>query len=100
IQPYVENAIVHGLRNRQGHAGILSIRICREDDYLVYQIEDNGIGRAAATQKSSHRSHGMEISRDRVNLFNKQENKPVTITDLHQDGRPAGTCVRVALKIS
>jgi len=100
IQPYVENAIVHGLRHRQGHAGILSIRICREDDYLVYQIEDNGIGRAAATQKSSHRSYGMEISRDRVNLFNKQENKPVTITDLHQDGRPAGTCVRVALKIS
>ncbi|MBN9383344.1 MAG: histidine kinase [Chitinophagaceae bacterium] len=100
IQPYVENAILHGLRPRQDSAGRLSIRISREGEHLVYRIEDNGIGRAATAQKASHRSYGMEISRDRVNLFNKQEHIPVVITDLHQDGRPAGTCVQVSLKIS
>jgi len=100
IQPYVENAILHGLRHRQDSAGQLSIRICREGEYLIYRIEDNGVGRAATAQKSSHRSYGIEISRNRVNLFNKQEHIPVVITDLHQDGRPAGTCVQVSLKIS
>lgn len=100
IQPYVENAILHGLRHRQDSSGRLSIRICREGEHLVYRIQDNGVGRAANMQRPSHRSYGMEISRDRVNLFNKQEHIPVIITDLHQDGRPAGTCVQVSLKIS
>ena len=100
IQPYVENAILHGLRPRQGSTGKLTIRVCKEDEYLVYRIEDNGVGRAATASRSSHRSYGMEISRDRVNLFNRQEHIPVVITDLHQDGRPAGTSVQVSLKIS
>jgi len=100
IQPYVENAILHGLRPRQDKAGRLSIRICREGEYLVYRIEDNGVGRDTTAQRSPHNSYGMKISGDRVNLFNKQENIPVIVTDLYQDGLPAGTCVEVALKIS
>jgi len=98
IQPYVENAILHGLRPRQDRAGRLSIRICREGEYLIYRIEDNGVGRDATVQTSSHRSYGMKISGDRVNLFNKQEDIPVIVTDLYQDGLPVGTCVEVALK--
>jgi len=100
IQPYVENAILHGLRPRQDTAGRLSIRVCREGEYLVYRIEDNGVGRNATAQKSSHPSYGMKISGDRVSLFNKQENTPVIVTDIYQDGIPAGTCVEVSLKIS
>ena len=103
VQPYVENAIVHGLRNRPGNEGKLTIGISREEEYLVYRIEDNGVGRAAAASRSPHHSYGMEMSRDRVNLFNRENREgtiPVLITDLVKDGKPAGTRVQVSLKIS
>lgn len=98
IQPYVENAILHGLRNRPGKGGKLTIDIRREGACLVYCIEDNGVGRAAAGT-APHRSYGMEMSGDRVRLFNREEEIPVIITDLEREGRPAGTRVRVTLKI-
>ncbi|MBS1663796.1 MAG: histidine kinase [Bacteroidetes bacterium] len=98
IQPYVENAILHGLRNRPGKGGRLTIDIRKEDDCLVYCIEDNGVGRTAAGT-SPHRSYGMEMSGDRVRLFNREQEFPVIITDLMSEGRPAGTRVRVSLKI-
>jgi len=100
IQPYVENAILHGLRNKPGNNGKLTIDIYREQDRLVYIIEDNGIGRKAAENTSrKYRSYGMEMSRDRLKLFNQQEDIPVVITDLETDGAPTGTRVQVSLKI-
>jgi ligand-binding sensor domain-containing protein len=100
VQPYVENAILHGLRHREGSNGKLIITISKKDEHLIFLIEDNGVGRSAAASPSQHRSYGMEMSRDRVNLFNREENIPVIITDLVQDGLPAGTRVRVVLKLS
>jgi ligand-binding sensor domain-containing protein len=100
VQPYVENAILHGLRQKEGTIGRLTISISRKDEYLIYRIEDNGIGRTAAASHTQHRSYGMEMSRDRVNLFNRKESIPVIITDLVQDGLPAGTRVQVSLKIN
>jgi len=99
VQPYVENAILHGLRQREGSNGRLTIVVSKKDEHLIYLIEDNGVGRAAAGSRPRHRSYGMELSRDRVNLFNGEESIPVIITDLVQDGIPVGTRVRVSLKI-
>jgi hypothetical protein len=98
IQPYVENAILHGLRKRRDDQGRLSIQILRRDERLLYIVEDNGVGRAAAQKHSHHRSYGMEMSRSRVALFNGNENIPVLITDLEANGQPAGTRVEVSLK--
>jgi LytS/YehU family sensor histidine kinase len=100
IQPYVENAIVHGLRSREDGQGRLIIRVMKEDEHLVYLIEDNGVGRTAALKKNGHRSFGMEMSRERVNLFNGEEYFPVVITDLFEYGKAAGTRVQVSLKIN
>ncbi|MBS1606536.1 MAG: histidine kinase [Bacteroidetes bacterium] len=100
IQPYVENAIVHGLRGREDGQGKLLIRVTKEDEHLVFLIEDNGVGRTAAVKKNGHRSFGMEMSRERVNLFNGEEYFPVVITDLFESGKAAGTRVQVSLKIN
>jgi len=100
VQPYVENAILHGLRLRPGKTGKLTIGVSREAEYLVYRIEDNGVGRAAASTSPGHRSYGMEMSSDRVNLFNREDHIPVVITDLEEDGRPTGTRVQVSLKLN
>ncbi len=101
IQPYVENAILHGLRNRPGNDGRLIISLMRKDDYLLYQIEDNGVGRNAAITniRRENASYGMAMTRDRVKLFNKETEASVLITDLEENDQPAGTRIEVRLKI-
>ena len=100
IQPYVENAILHGLRHRSGGEGKLTIDISRQNDQLRYVIEDNGVGRAASLSgNKKYRSYGMEMSVDRLKLFNQQADIPVVITDLVKDGKAVGTRVEVSLQI-
>jgi LytS/YehU family sensor histidine kinase len=99
VQPYVENALLHGLLNKTG-PGRLSIRF--EDDYPYVRctIEDNGVGRAAAAEINSrkitgHQSVGMLLSQERLELINgNRTNKVgVQITDLMNGTQPAGTRV-------
>jgi len=99
VQPYVENAILHGLRNRNDDKGRLLIHVTQQDDHLLYIIEDNGVGREASKKDQLRRSYGMEMSSDRVKLFNREKQAPVTVTDLHKDGEAAGTRIQVLLKI-
>ncbi len=98
IQPYVENAILHGLRNRTDNNGKLFVSVNRQNGYIQYIIEDNGVGRqATANGKSSEKqSYGMQMSKNRVQLFNNDEGDAVTITDKQN---PTGTRVEVLLKM-
>jgi sensor histidine kinase YesM len=50
IQPFVENAIIHGLRNREGESGILDLSANLRDGYIIVQVADNGIGRVKSTE--------------------------------------------------
>ena len=100
IQPYVENAILHGLRPREGNGGRLLISVGIKHEQLIFIIEDNGVGRGAPASSSTHRSYGIEMSRDRVKFFNRDADIPVVITDLTENGIPAGTRVQVSLKLS
>jgi len=104
IQPFVENAILHGLLPKEKD-GFLKIEIMKKEKMLLCVIEDNGIGREAARQlkeKSGfiRRSHGMEITVKRIELFNKEHalNYGVTITDLkNEKGEVRGTRVEILL---
>jgi hypothetical protein len=103
IQPFVENAVWHGLMHKQ-EKGHLSIAVSREVDLLVCKITDDGVGRKKAGEverkSSTYRSLGMRITVDRIALLqpkNKTENY-ITIHDLTlADGSPGGT--EVILKI-
>ena len=75
IQPYVENAIWHGLMHKEGE-GKIDIRIWQEATQLVCLIEDNGIGREKAQAlKSRHsgkkKSVGMRITQERLNMIER-----------------------------
>ena len=101
IQPFVENAILHGIRNRPDNNGKLKITVGLEKDQLRYVIEDNGVGR---TLMNSHRpkdkiSYGIDLSNERVKLFNGESDPSVKIIDLFANGQPAGTRVEVLLNI-
>ena len=103
VQPFVENAIHHGLLNKIDADRKLTIHVWAGGNYIYYSVADNGVGRAKAAaykelNKVEHASMGMQISIDRINLFNQHHNGAVVITDLFDThGAPAGTKVEVTL---
>ena len=101
IQPFVENAIIHGIRNKETNDGILAIDIRKTQKEIVYSITDNGVGRASSVHihNGKGKSYGIEMSFDRVKLFNKEAVPSVVITDLYSNGKPAGTNVRITLNV-
>ncbi|MBL7701945.1 MAG: histidine kinase [Ferruginibacter sp.] len=101
IQPFVENAILHGLKNREDNDGLLQIQVKKAADKIEYIIRDNGIGRKAAglIAQNKESSYGMQMSFDRIKLFNGEENPSVQIMDLHDDDIASGTEVKVFLNI-
>lgn len=101
VQPYVENAILHGLKHKEGTDGNLKITITKKDEQIKYIIEDNGVGRNGVKNGNpkGHRSYGMQMSGDRVKFFNNEEDASVKVTDLTSNGKPAGTRVEVLLKL-
>ena len=104
LQPYVENAIWHGLMHKE-EKGQLDIEISREEDHLFIKITDDGVGRkqsASFGSKSAtlHKPMGLRITADRIAMLERSfiKESSVTINDLVQpDGKPAGT--EVTLKI-
>ncbi len=105
IQPYVENAIWHGLLHRQQPGGQIRIRIWKESNELKMQIIDNGVGRAEAARlekrkKTRHRSHGMKITAERLAVVNEvyKVNARVMVTDAGDD-QTGATGTKVLLTI-
>ncbi|UTW63117.1 histidine kinase [bacterium SCSIO 12741] len=101
FQPYVENAIWHGLRPKKGTRSI-EIRVKRAGGLLKLEIEDNGIGRDAAQAQSnkanSKRSFGMMIASRRIKIMNQNKGLPIEIVDLmNMENQPVGTLVRIEL---
>ncbi|MGB0177081.1 MAG: histidine kinase, partial [Owenweeksia sp.] len=102
IQPHVENAILHGLKPLKD-SGYLNIRFILNEDLLVVEVEDNGIGRKKAKElhkRKDHRSMATQINRDRLRLLRKSmsEKVDITITDkVHETGEAAGTMVVIKL---
>lgn len=98
IQPYVENAIWHGLQ-LQKKSPQLYIRFSVEKNKLVCSIEDNGIGRKRSTElkrTQNHTSTGMKNVEERIALLNSttREKISVEIIDLvNEEGHATGTRV-------
>jgi sensor histidine kinase YesM len=97
IQPFVENAIWHGLLHQE-KPGLLTILLQEKSGYLEISIDDNGVGRDAAQLLKSKsllkdKSHGMEVTIKRIENFNAgfSIGKAVEIIDKKDEqGKPAG----------
>ena len=109
IQPYVENAIWHGLMHKSnGTEGLVKINISKSDDDLQCVIEDNGIGRKKAAeikeqkQTNHKRSMGMQITQDRIEIINKlyNMNASVNVDDMEDEkGNAKGTRVKLTIPV-
>jgi ligand-binding sensor domain-containing protein len=100
LQPYVENSIRHGVRYRRDNKGHIKISFQLSEQYLVCQVEDNGVGRKKAGQYKSempieYQSKGMTLTARRIEMLNKNKETPVLIAieDLETNNQPAGTRV-------
>lgn len=99
IQPFIENAIHHGLKNKEGEKDLyLEFRI--EKGYLIVEVRDTGIGRENAgkfisEEKRKRKSHGIRIIKERLELHNNRKQDNIIYTDPIE----GGTHVTVKIKL-
>lgn len=105
LQPFVENAIWHGIAPKKG-SGTITIRFSTSENQLICEVEDDGVGRAFQKNKSqfgkSHKSASIKITRDRLKLLQEkyQQDTNLDIIDLYDEqDRPQGTLVRLHLPL-
>jgi len=106
LQPFVENAIWHGLMHKENGQRKLEIFIKKHDEFIEISIRDNGVGRSLGTaikrRNARFRSLGGQITSERLHLINSFENEnrvSARIVDLYdRSDRPTGT--EVILKLA
>ncbi|GMQ23698.1 hypothetical protein Aoki45_03800 [Algoriphagus sp. oki45] len=94
VQPFVENAIKHGLMAKLEGERKLIVRFIEEPNHIRCEIEDNGIGRkaAAALKKADYRpSRGMALTEERLRLINREKKE----TQIQIDDLPVGTRITI-----
>ncbi len=101
IQPYIENAILHGLYNKGGR-GTLKLSVKEIDQRLIFEIDDDGIGREESRRLQTlnlplHKSRGTLITEERLKLINNQDDVSFEILDKVENGKSAGTKVKIFL---
>lgn len=103
LQPYVENAILHGLRHKAS-GGLLQIILLYQYGFILCIVQDNGIGRLAAAalkdkQSKAHISRATDTNISRIALL--QSGAHIVTIDLsNEDGSPKGTRVEIKIPIN
>lgn len=108
LQPYIENAIWHGIVNLENsRRGKLTIEMTLQDELLKITITDNGVGREMSKsfkKDQHHKSVGLEITGKRLEVMNQlygEKTASVAVTDLFDNDRnPAGTKVEITIPIN
>jgi hypothetical protein len=107
IQPYVENAIIHGINNLTDRKGMLKITIKLDNSKLHVIIDDNGIGRKASKelkqQKKLHgNGFGLRLTQERLDLLNSQykDTIEVAVSDKFINDKADGTNVEVRFSLA
>ncbi len=107
VQPFVENAIIHGVRHLDDRCGKVSVSFVLEKQHLLCTIEDNGIGRGEAEKYKSHhqqnkKSTALLVTQERLDLLvNEEQSEPsIKIADLvDSKGKACGTRVEILIPL-
>ncbi len=109
VQPFIENAINHGLRYKK-EKGKLKIIFTKQAKYVICTIEDDGIGRTKVGKiqhenNKGYKSQGIKITTERIEIYNKINNVKIefALSDKIQGSRATkedvGTVVKVKFPI-
>lgn len=105
-QPFIENAIWHGLLPLKGQRpSRLLVKVRREQDVVILSVIDNGVGRTAGTTRNDLRndtfaSRGIQLTQNRIDNLNQiytSGKARIQIIDLYEEGAPAGTQIDIIL---
>jgi tetratricopeptide (TPR) repeat protein len=107
IQPFVENAIWHGLHPNVGCHGIIKINLKQENGILLCEISDNGVGMASPAELSGNdrngkKSLGIELTKNRLRLADPLHKESLGITIQHltdETGKNKGTSVHIKIPV-
>lgn len=105
LQPFAENAILHGLQNKEN--GVISIQVRKIHNMICCVIEDNGNGNidgpaAAPAQNKEHTSLGRKIINERLSIINRLKKAKATVNIFQlkdAQNRPGGVRVELLLPV-
>lgn len=103
LQPHIENALRHGFKNKQNEFKHIEIRFRMLEKQLVCEVQDNGVGRSAASlyknEETQYRSRGMELSQSKLLIYEAITGKTIKteIEDLYSEDKhiAKGTLIRI-----
>lgn len=107
IQPYLENTVIHGVGNLS-EGGKISVEFIIENEQLICEITDNGVGRVEAQRQkflrdgNKHKSQSSSILNRRLKVLNELEDGGYDckiIDRLDEEGNALGTTVKVFIPI-
>lgn len=105
VQPFVENAILHGLGNKEKGEKHLDVRFMKNEKFLICEIEDNGVGReySQKTKSSLYKSktsRGIGVTEKRLRLLGASDRKLVEFIDkTDENGKPTGTLAIIKIPL-
>lgn len=107
IQPFVENAIWHGLMPRQDDKGYIHVSFRKQEGHLLVSVRDNGIGREKARENNrkaslKEGSVGLQITKERLRTLTRRTGRlnDYAIMDLYDDEKqPTGTLIKLNFEI-
>ncbi|MBL7727702.1 MAG: histidine kinase, partial [Dinghuibacter sp.] len=102
LQPFVENAVKHGLKTNEGAVSEIKVRFSENNGLLECSIEDSGAGMPPGNGNNTHQSLGMHISSGRADTYNKLFGSNISIRHLNKPGNGltgTGTIVIVQIPL-
>ena len=103
IQPFVENAIIHGIKKKEG-SGHIDLNFHISENVIVCEIVDNGIGRKASQEnksqvKKKHKSAGISVTKQRLQQLSIQTGFDISVRfiDLEENDQALGTKVVITM---
>lgn len=86
IQPYVENAVIHGMEHKEKD-GLIQLTFRKEGDKVLVIVEDNGGGYNGKLSNSTHKSMGISITNKRLAYINNiQSDRYKTVSQSSENG--------------
>ncbi|MFM2047503.1 MAG: hypothetical protein RI955_49, partial [Bacteroidota bacterium] len=108
LQPFVENAIKHGMKYLENTKGQIDIQLIEVENEIICTITDNGVGRKKSAElnrksrETFHTSTALAVTEERLSLLKNNSSKnSITIIDLYnENGVATGTQVEVKIPIA
>lgn len=106
VQPFVENAIWHGIMGLTDRKGMIRIALRMRNNVLVCTVTDDGVGRARSESMKDKslpkKSKGIALATERMKIMNNllATDRKISITDLYPDKPETGTVVEIEMPVA